>query len=536
MDRRLFLKNTMLTGFALGKSGCNSNLFSNKPKKRSNILFAIADDATYMHMGAYGCKWTKTPGFDRVAKEGLLFNRAYTPNAKCAPSRSCIITGRNSWQLEEAANHWCDFPAKFKTYPESLKEVGYHTGYTAKGWAPGNPGAINGQKRELLGKAYNKRRATPPTKGIPNIDYAANFGDFLDERKSGAPFCFWYGSLEPHRGYEYRSGINYGNKKTSDIAVVPKFWPDNETVRTDMLDYAFEIEHFDDHLRRMLKIIEEKGELANTIVIATADNGMPFPRAKGQSYEYSNHLPLAIMWPDGIHKPGRIVDDFVSFIDFAPTFLDIAGISQKQSGMQPIQGEPLTKIFNSSKQGIVQKHRDHVLIGKERHDVGRPNDWGYPIRGIVKGDYLHIQNFKPSRWPAGNPETGYLNCDGGPTKTEVLKARQSADTFDLWKKSFGKRQDYELYNIKKDPECMNNLIGDPEYAKLKKELAAQLEKELKAQQDPRILGNGDYFDKVPYIHKADQDFYNRYKAGEKVRAGWVTPTDFEVVPEEHRKQ
>ena len=139
------------------------------------------------------------------------------------------------------------------------------------------------------------------------------------------------------------------------------------------------------------------------------------------------------MWPDGIHKPGRIVDDFVSFIDFAPTFLDIAGISQKQSGMQPIQGEPLTKIFNSSKQGIVQKHRDHVLIGKERHDVGRPNDWGYPIRGIVKGDYLHIQNFKPSRWPAGNPETGYLNCDGGPTKTEVLKARQSADTFDMWK-------------------------------------------------------------------------------------------------------
>ena len=82
---------------------------------RPNILFCIADDATYKHMGAYGCSWVKTPAFDRVANQGLLFANAYIPNAKCAPSRSCIVTGRNSWQLEEAANHWSYFPVKFKT-------------------------------------------------------------------------------------------------------------------------------------------------------------------------------------------------------------------------------------------------------------------------------------------------------------------------------------------------------------------------------------------------------------------------------------
>ena len=103
-----------------------------------NILFALADDASYPHMGAYGCDWVKSPAFDRIANQGILFTNAYTPNAKCSPSRACILTGRNSWQLEEAANHIPFFPVKFKTYAEALSKNGYHVGYTAKGWAPVN--------------------------------------------------------------------------------------------------------------------------------------------------------------------------------------------------------------------------------------------------------------------------------------------------------------------------------------------------------------------------------------------------------------
>src|SRR5690606_3009331 len=116
------------------------------------------------------------------------------------------------------------------------------------------------------------------------------------------------------------------------------FWPDNDTVRADMLDYAYEIEYFDQHLQRMLDILEARGELENTLVVVTADNGMPFPRTKGQEYEYSNHLPLAVMWPAGISSPGREVNDFVSFIDFSPTFLELAEVEAAGSGMQPITG------------------------------------------------------------------------------------------------------------------------------------------------------------------------------------------------------
>ncbi|MCK4965737.1 sulfatase [bacterium] len=524
MKRRDFLKTLSIATLSTIAYGCNSN---SDESSRPNILFCIADDASYPHMGAYSCKWVKTPGFDRVAKEGVLFTNAYTPNAKCAPSRACILTGRNSWQLEEAGNHVCFFPKKFKTYPEILAENGYFVGYTAKGWAPGIPGTINGKERQLTGMPFNKKTTTPPAKHITNNDYAANFLDFLESKPNDKPFCFWYGGREPHRKYEFEAGIKKGGKKLSDVDKAYSFWPDNDTVKTDMLDYAYEIEYFDRHLQKMLQTLEDRGELDNTLVIVTADNGMPFPRIKGQEYEYSNHLPLTIMWKNGINNQGRVVEDYVNFIDFAPTFLELAGVNEKESGMKPIEGKSLTDILYSSKSGKVNPKRDHILIGKERHDVGRPNDEGYPIRGIVKDNYLYIKNFEISRWPGGNPETGYLNCGGSPTKTQILNLKRNSKNKEYWKLSFDKRPEEELYNIKDDPECMNNLAKKSEFKEIKTKLKNQLFDELKRQGDPRMFGKGYIFDEYIYADKKDQNFYERYTKGEKMRAGWVNESDFE---------
>ncbi|MCF6357912.1 MAG: sulfatase, partial [Draconibacterium sp.] len=464
--------------------------------------------------------------------QGLLFTNAYTPNAKCAPSRSCIVTGRNSWQLEEAANHWSYFPVKFKTYAETLADNGYFVGYTGKGLAPVVALTADGKRRQTLMKSYNEIKISPPTTGISGNDYSANFAEFInDSTRGNKPFCFWYGGFEPHRGYEYGSGINKGDKKLEDIDKVLAFWPDKESVRTDMLDYAFEIEYFDSHLDKMLKMLEDKGMLDNTIVIVTADNGMPFPRVKGQEYEYSNHLPLAIMWKNGIRQPGRTIKDFVSFIDFAPTFLELAGVDQKVSGMKPIEGKSLTDILYSKKGENISADRDHVLIGKERHDVGRPHDWGYPIRGIRKGDFLLVLNFETDRWPSGNPETGYLNCDGSPTKSQIITDRRETGTNKYWDLCFGKRPAKELYNVVKDELCMNNLIGIAEFEETANKLEEQLISELKEQKDPRMFGNGHMFDEYLYSNKSDRNFYERYMNGENTRAGWVSKTDFES-PEE----
>ncbi|MEM7514735.1 MAG: sulfatase-like hydrolase/transferase, partial [Bacteroidota bacterium] len=239
--------------------------------QRPNILFAIADDQSFPHAGAYGCTWIETPAFDKVAKKGLLFTQAFTPNAKCAPSRACILTGRNSWQLEEAANHWCVFPEKFTTFPEVLSKNGYEVGRTGKGWAPG-VAMKNGEPRELIGKVFNDHKLTPPAGYISPLDYAENFKQFLGERKADAPFMFWYGGFEPHRAYEFQAGMKKGNKVLSEIDSVPPFWPDTDTVRADMLDYAYEVEYFDQQLGKMLEVLEEQGLLENTIVIVTSDN------------------------------------------------------------------------------------------------------------------------------------------------------------------------------------------------------------------------------------------------------------------------
>ncbi len=495
---------------------------------RPNILFCIADDAG-MHMSAYGCPWVNTPGFDRVAREGVLFTGAYTPNAKCAPSRACILTGRNSWQLKDAANHQAYFPAEFKTVMEALRDHGYHIGHTAKGWAPGDPGTVNGQRRQLTGSQYNARKLTPPAGCISDNDYAGNFEDFLNDKPKDAPFCFWYGCTEPHRPYEYGSGAEKGGKKTSDIDHVYEIWPDTEVVRHDLLDYGYQTEYFDRHVNRMLEMLEERGELDNTLVVVTSDNGMPFPRAKGQEYYYSNHLPLAIMWHDGVTSPGRRVDDFVSFADFAPTFLQAAGIHAEQSGMQPFAGRSLFDVLRSEKQGVVNLDRDHVLIGKERHDLGRPGDKGYPIRGIFKGEFLYLRNFEPDRWPAGNPETGYMNADGCPTKSEILKAKHDPELRVYWELAFGKRPEEELYRFTEDPACIRNLAEEPAHQQAKADLKQQLMDELRTQHDPRITGEGPPLDENPSAKEDMRGFYERFLRGELSPPGWIEPTDVETL-------
>ncbi len=495
--------------------------------QKPNILIAIADDQSWPHAGAYGTNWVKTPGFDRIAREGLLFNNAYTPNAKCAPSRACILTGRNSWQLEEAGNHLAYFPTKFPTWMEALdQKAGYFTGYTTKGWAPGIANHTDGTPRSLTGPRFNKQKEKPPTKGIASSNYAGNFGDFLKAAKpDDKPWAFWYGSVEPHRRYEYKSGVEKGGKKLTDIDKVPDFWPDNDIIRNDMLDYAFEIEHFDKHLIRMIAQLEKSGQLDNTIIIVTSDNGMPFPRVKGQEYEMSNHLPLAIMWKKGIKNPGRKIDDFVSFIDFAPTILQAARLAPENSTMASITGHSLFDIFESEKSGQVNPVRDHVLIGKERHDVGRPHEWGYPIRGIVTKDWMYLKNYEPSRWPSGDPITGYLNTDGSPTKTWILDARRDGSNTAYWQQNFGKHPEEEFYQISKDRNCVQNLANDPKLADLRKKLSDQMQSELTQQEDPRMQGKGTIFDKYPVT--GGTDFYKNYRAGKPTKSGWVNPDDFE---------
>ena len=322
---------------------------------------------------------------------------------------------------------------------------------------------------------------------MSEVDYAGNFKEFLNSRPKGKPFYFWYGGMEPHRKYEPGSWKKAG-KKLKDV-VVPPYLPDNEVVRGDLLDYAIETEYFDQHLGMMLQELEKRGELDNTIVVVTSDNGMPFPRSKGQMYDYDFRLPLAIMWR-GKLPAGKKINDLVSFLDFAPTFLEAAGISKDKQ----MQGKSLLELLKAKADS--QPFRDAVYMGKERHDPGLPNDVGYPVRCIRTKDYLYVRNLFPERWPAGDPETGLANTDESPTKAVVMEefARGNQKYYNL---AFGKHPTEELYNIKTDPYCMKNLAAGAGYRKIKNGLAQKLEAKLRATNDPRILGQGDSFENYP---------------------------------------
>jgi N-sulfoglucosamine sulfohydrolase len=495
------------------------------PARRPNILIAVADDWSFPHASAYGTSWVSTPHFDRIAREGVLFANAYTPVAKCAASRAAVLLGRNPWQGGAAFVHWNYFPPGYRTYPEALAAAGYATGFTGKGWSPGIARHANGSPRSPLGPGFQTHKLTPPTSEIANLDYAANFAAFLDSAPAGQPWCFWYGGNEPHRAYEFRSGVTKGGKSLDQIDRVPGHWPDHPDVRHDLLDYAMETEHFDTQLGAIMAELVRRGELDNTLIIVTADNGMPFPRAKGQVYEAASHLPLAIRWPAGIPHPGRTVTDFVSFIDLAPTLLAAAGITPETSGMAPFAGRDLRPVLAGTGNGRMDPRRDHVLLGRERHDPGRPHNAGYPVRGIVTDGFLYLHNFAPDRWPSGNPETGYLDTDAAATRDVLLQARRTQGvTNPHWELNFGLRPADELYALADDPDNIRNLAQLPGHAAQVARLRQRLFDALRAEGDPRLTGNDpDFFDRFPFANDAFNDLYERWQRGELKLPHWADP-------------
>ncbi len=478
-NRRDFLKTLGLgTASLAGLWGCRSSEQTSRP----NILFCIADDWGWPHAGAFGDPVVQTPTFDRLADEGVLFDFAYVMSPSCTPSRNSILTGQHFWRLEEGANLWSTLDVKFPVYPLLLENAGYFTGYWRKCWGPG----------DLKAGGYV---GTYPG----GTHYPGGFKEFLSARTGKTPFCFWLGSSDPHRPYKAGSGKDSGIDLNA--VKVPGFYPDRPEICSDIADYYFEVQRFDTDCAQAIDLLEKSGELDNTIIVMTGDHGMPFPRCKSNLYEMGVHVPLAIRWGNKI-KPGRRLTDFVSFIDLAPTFLEAAGVEVPYE----MTGRSLMPLLRSSKAGHLEKTRDHVIFGKERHVPAQeiPEMGGYPCRGLRDRQFLYIKNFAPDRWPAGVPEGAthpigrFADCDNGPTKTFLMDNRNHPDYNKFFTLSFAKRPAEELYDLDKDPDQLNNLASNPDHDQIKKDLSARLIAELKVARDPRASEDPVLFDTYPY--------------------------------------
>ena len=481
MRRRTFLQTS-------AAALCGAMAQQTNAAQRPNILFAISDDQSWPHAGAYGSRMVNTPAFDWVAREGCLFSNVFASAPQCSPNRASILTGRPIWSLEEAGTHSSYFPQKWTVFPDLLEQAGYAIGYTGKAWGPGN-WQDAGRTRNPVGNQFSKRRMDSSPEGINGLDYAGNFEDFINQKPDDDPFFFWYGASEPHRSYKRGIGEESG-KKLSD-ADVPPFLPDNGVIRGDLLDYAVEVEWFDSHLMRMLNLLKERGELDNTMIIVTSDNGMPFPGAKATLYEYGIHMPFAVRWPAGM-KGNRKIKDFVSFIDLAPTMLEAAGVKAHKDMM----GASFLDVLTSNQSGQVDPDRDQIVAGRERHSHSRFDNWAYPARCIRKNNWLYIRNFKSDRVLAGDPP-GYHDIDDSPSKSYLLEHRDEAHIQPLFEHSYGKNPPEQLFDVQRDPGCLNNLADQPQLAATKNQLWSELLQQLEKGNDPRVKGYGHLFESYP---------------------------------------
>jgi len=442
--------------------------------RRPNILLAISDDQSWKHAGAYGCPGLNTPAFDRVAREGVLFSQAFSAGPMCTVSRAALLSGRNIWQNREAGTHWSVFPRDLAVYPMLLEQAGYAIGVTGKGWGPGE-WRQTGWPHNPAGPQFNDIKCEVPATGIHNTDYAANFAEFLRQKDPQKPFCFWYGGSEPHGPVEKGAGVRLG--KDPKEVVLPPFLEDTPENRSNLLDIFVETEWFDRHLGRMLEILHQRGELDNTLVVVTGDNGSAIPHAKGNLYEWGVHVPLAVRWPGRV-PAGRTVDDLVSFIDLAPTFLEAAGLKPHPD----FTGRSLLGILTSTQAGHVDPSRRFVLLGHERGTHERYDNLGYPMRAIRTDRWRYVMNLKPDRWPSGDP---------------IMRAKGGAPSESELPPDWRKRPAEELFDIRADQGCLRNLAPEAAHESVRKELRGLLEGELTRQGDPRFHGCGDIFESYP---------------------------------------
>lgn len=518
---------------------------------RPNILFFYADDWARI-ASCYAepqrpslSDVIQTPHIDRIAREGVRFKNAFYNCPQCTPSRGAIVTGSHFWRTGSSAflsgGEWAGVENPFAAlpkFPELLGAAGYHTARLHKtlAFAPtrGGGDASTERVRDFLRYGMHVSEGKTPAERRQRHDEIvqqtrAGLKRVLADSGPDKPFFFVFGPINTHRPYVRGSGkALWGLEPETLKGKVPPFLPDVPEIREDLADALGEILALDLMVGIFVEELEKAGRLDNTLVVVTGDNGLPgVPRGKTQLYDLGSAAPLVMRWPARI-KPGRTVDDFVTLMDLAPTFLEVGGVKPPPS----MDGRSLLPLLVASQSGRIDPTRDAAIFGRERHYVtARAGNLPYPSRAIRTQDFLYIRNFKPDRWPMGDPinltatttpefaelhgstDATLRDLDASVTKAWLVTHRNEAAVQPLYALTLGKRPAEELYDLRRDPDQMRNVAADPKFAAQKAELSARLMQVLRETKDPRLE---DAFDRPPYVESEPDGVTRRAKkAGRK---------------------
>ncbi|MCP4855819.1 MAG: sulfatase [Fuerstiella sp.] len=526
------------TVFIFASLACFAVVTSANAAERPNILFFFADD-----WGRYASVYSnpetpslndvlKTPNIDRIASEGVLFRNAFVPVASCGPCRASLATGRYFWNcgsgafLNGKASNWKGHNNPFHTLPrfvDLLREDGYYVRKSLKTFAfdPSPPAAGARKVPQVEYQRYGLFVGTAgnETENLKRHEQVlahprSEMRRLLAGCPQGKPFFFVYGSINAHRPYTADSGKHLWDIDPKRLkGLIPGFLPDVEDVRRDFSDYLGEIQALDAMLGVMLEELDSSGGLDNTIIILSGDHGIPgVPRGKTNCYDLAIRAPLMVRYPKLIAN-GRHVDDFVSVMDIGPTVLELAGVDVPAS----MDGRSFKTQLTSIDSGWIDSQRDHVIVGRELHfHSAREGNLPYPMRAVRTPNFLYIRNFKPDRWPMGDPRR--LSGDNAPTYDQLHKStavtmsdldasltkawlithRDEPDVRPLFDLTLNLRPGEELYDLRRDPGQLKNVADDDAYAATKAELSKRLMSVLKNTSDPRLT---DAFDRPPYVEQ-----------------------------------
>jgi len=516
--------------------------------RKPNIVFAFADDwgryasAYAPHTSAPNlCELIRTPNFDRVADEGVLFRNALVPAPSCTPCRSSLLSGQYFWQTGLGAILMgAVWDESIPTFPLELEACGdYFIGHTYKVWSPGQTmnAPMGGRRTNFNRAGLNFNQFSHwVTEHAPDLGVDAakntlfeetreNFRGFLTARPNDKPFCYWWGPTNTHRTWERGSGqALWGIDPDHLHGRMPAFLPDVHEVREDAADYLGECMAVDGGLGVLLEELEAIGELDNTLLVVSGDHGIPgMPRAKCNLYDIGCEVALSARWLGHI-SPGRVVDDFVNLMDLAPTFCEVGEIEIPSS----MAGNSLLALLTAEKSGQIDASRDFVVTGRERHVAhAREGFLPYPQRSLREKDLIYIVNFEPDRWPTGDPKgigergvatpdyealaydtmVAFRDLDASPTKAWMIHHREEDDVEPLYQLAFGKRPREELYDLARDPDYMTNVADDPEYADVKRRMEKRLLAILHEQNDPRLMEQPCRFEYEPYAGPIDKAWF-----------------------------
>ena len=393
----------------------NNALLSALADERPNVLFCFADDwgryaSIYRDPARPGLNDViNTPALDAIGRSGVVFNNAFVSAPSCTPSRAAVVTGMPFYRCGTNAFLRCREYGKardpYKSLPgfsELLVKNGYHVMHWGK--TTNKSAGRRDRTHELPINHFSQAVSAAADKEARKKEIfsfvRSNFRRFLDDNKNGRPFFYWFGPHNSHRQWTKSSGkAIWGLDPDSLKGKVPAFLPDVHDVREDLADYLGEALAWDGMVNELIEDLKARGELDNTLVIVSGDHGMPgMPRGKCNLHDFGSMVSLLVSWPARV-KPGRRVDDFVSLMDIAPTVLEATGTERPDHML----AKSLMPLLTSENSGVIDRTRDHVIIGRERH-VGeaRRDRVPYPSRAIRTADFLLIWNFKPNRMPMGD--------------------------------------------------------------------------------------------------------------------------------------